>query len=263
MMIQPYGQPQLLTDHTDTTTKTTIDEWYYKVALRLSNASHENVGHARMFTRNNGELRCNLHLRMLNTDLDEIASTEGQQIADAVIQYVGDFMKTPKGRQVSEKANDRMFKAFDKSHAAFLAEHGIDATNEPPDTITTTMTMVHTTTNTGHVARLVVDDQFDPIAVAKVASMEFQAVGGFRLDVNRSSGLAFTVCRDDGTRLSVNTVMMLGETIELITTLLEPTLFEASLIADLEQCAAIALLKSDLGFRGPVEGGHQTSAFGW
>jgi hypothetical protein len=86
---------------------------------------------------------------------------------------------------------------------------------------------------------------YKPSAIWQTAMMEHAAVCGYRLDVTRAElPLMFTVVREDGTRLTLNSVESTGDQITLRTSILRPMLTkEAYMVADLEQCAALALLK--------------------
>ena len=117
MRLQPYSQPRLWTRQADTTKETTIEDWHYQVSLRIS-GSKQKVGHARVFQRN-GKWRCELTVTMPKES--QISEAEGQEISDAVLKYIFDFMETPKGQEiVSRKATDRILKAFERAHNKWL-----------------------------------------------------------------------------------------------------------------------------------------------
>jgi hypothetical protein len=105
----------------------------------------------------------------------------------------------------------------------------------------------HSTEQTGDVQTFAVHrDNYDPEVIARMAAMETEPLMGYRLEVERESGFirAFTVCREDGPRLTHNAVDGGRHSdISLHTTILAPMApDEAHMLADLEQCAALALL---------------------
>ena len=101
----------------------------------------------------------------------------------------------------------------------------------------------HITADTGDTQTFAIcDANYAPDVIARMPGMETAPVHGYMLDVGRGeTAVAFTVRRGD-VRLTVNTCQWAGNTLILTTALMpfiDPS--EAGMLADLEQCAAIAL----------------------
>jgi hypothetical protein len=107
--------------------------------------------------------------------------------------------------------------------------------------------LIHRTLETGHVqAFAICAENFDPGIVDMMPRMEHQPLIGYRLAVQRDergAAVSFGVIRDaDGEVLTRNAVRRTAEGIELQTAIvafMPPK--EAFMVADLEQCAAVAL----------------------
>jgi hypothetical protein len=112
--------------------------------------------------------------------------------------------------------------------------------------------VVHLTTNTGDQQRFVLSpENFDPGLIGMIPRMEREAVRGYRLAVSRTAtGLEFWIIRDrDQMSLTHNAVYLEDwpPFLQLETTILAPmSPDEAAILADLEECAAIALSGIDM-----------------
>jgi hypothetical protein len=113
------------------------------------------------------------------------------------------------------------------------------------------LTLTHITTLSGHSQSFGVNARnFNPEIIRQTAAMTARPVMGYRLEAEPQpafgykAGVSFTVCREDGTRLTHNLATRLGDVITLQTSIEFPMPpHEAEMLADLEQCAALALLE--------------------
>ena len=125
------------------------------------------------------------------------------------------------------------------------------------------MRLTHVTTQTGDVQSFGVNAKnFNPLVIAQVVALmrpnppiihswtEDAATGaalmGYRLEVKQlKETLVFIVAREDGAQLTYNSVTLENHTIMLVTSILTAAMSpaEAEMLADLEQCAALALLE--------------------
>lgn len=104
--------------------------------------------------------------------------------------------------------------------------------------------IIHVTENTGDRQSFdLTDANFDPAALAKVPDLIHTEIGGFRLIVSRNGDLEIKVLYH-GRLLTCNRVVRQGCDIVLSTRVVGIASGEVMMMAaDLEQCAAIALLE--------------------
>lgn len=112
--------------------------------------------------------------------------------------------------------------------------------------------LTHSTVNTGDVQSFALSEEnFKPNAVEATRIMLRQPVLGYRLEAKRfgmDRRYRFYVLRDsDGRKLTENWVHYNGKHISLRTQLLTSDMGddEALMLADLEQCAALMLVKEE------------------
>ena len=110
--------------------------------------------------------------------------------------------------------------------------------------------ITHSTEQTGDVQSFsLCPENYSELAVQATLDMRHTPVFGYRLrplDVKdpEDPRLEFYVLREDGTRLTFNTVRQDGASVLLHTDILHPMPDEeAMMMADLEQCAAIGMIK--------------------
>jgi hypothetical protein len=105
----------------------------------------------------------------------------------------------------------------------------------------------HSTEQTGDVQSLAIcDDNFDPDAIRIAGDMRYHSIAGYHVKfTQQQDGFAFSVIRTkDKAELTLTDVTVRTDGVDLRTTILHPMEYEeAYLLADLEQCVALALAK--------------------
>lgn len=109
--------------------------------------------------------------------------------------------------------------------------------------------LAHLTTETGDLQTFAIhQDNYDPTLLASIRQMDTTPLMGYSLEIDHhedGAHVGFFVCREDGTRLTRNLAEIIGNAgVYLSTTILHYQMSqdESALMADLEQCAALALL---------------------